>query len=893
MRVLRSGIVVILSVVAIAATGCKGEKGDPGANGNDGTNGTAGRNSLVRTTTEPAGTNCTHGGFKVEVGVDTSGDGQLQAGEVTATSYACNGAPGSGTNGQTALVVTTTEPAGSNCAFGGTKIQTGLDANNNGQLDPGAPPAGEVQSTTFACNGSPGPVTRSAEACVVCHGLGQLADEPALHAILKNNSLSRNVAAITSVTIPNSATTGGAPTVVFTVRDSATSAPVAGLTAFNFTVARLVTDAASGYTNWQSYLNRNYNNSNTALPISVGGTTVSSTATSNPRAVCTEAPAGTYTCVLSTDLSQTVTLSATSSSAQVTVPYDNTAILRVGMQSGAPIPGGTVTTVPATPPFNAVYDLDPQTGAGVAEQRVVVLTSSCNACHQRLTVHGRRLDVNYCVTCHNPSSFDPASGTTPETLATVDMKWMAHKLHMGKNLANGYVLVGNDFSHIGYPQDPGNCLSCHGGTGVGDNWKARPSIEACGACHDTISFVDPPPTGRTLHTGGAAVNADCSGCHQAGRAGRGADVVHKLPATVPFAYNIVSVTGTSPGSSPVVTFTVKNPTTNTDYDLATDPAWTDVTAGASRLALSVGWNNGNANYVNTGGPSPGQPLNLDVLRGLAATPPTVVRNLDGSYTATFAAVIPASATGSGIVALDGHPADRSVTPLGRIPVKNATKTFAVTDTTAKSRRLVVSIDKCNVCHQNLSLHGNNRTGSIETCVLCHNTEATDANRRPTSGTLDGKAEESVDFKRMIHGIHGATIFASLGGKGPVIYGFGGAANDFRDFGYPGYLTNCEACHVRVANTGLVSATGTPTWAEPYPALNSAGLAAFMDPTKMNGTASSTGPAATRGNQAAYLRITKITATCSGCHSAPIFEAHMQQMGGQFGATQAEIDALNQ
>jgi len=45
------------------------------------------------------------------------------------------------------------EPAGANCEFGGTKVETGLDTNQNGSLDDGeVDPAG----TFFICNGEPG-----------------------------------------------------------------------------------------------------------------------------------------------------------------------------------------------------------------------------------------------------------------------------------------------------------------------------------------------------------------------------------------------------------------------------------------------------------------------------------------------------------------------------------------------------------------------------------------------------------------------------------------------------------------------------------------------------------------------------------------------------------------
>ena len=49
------------------------------------------------------------------------------------------------------LVKITEEPPGPNCEFGGTRIESGLDTNQNGVLDPD-----EVANTTFVCNGAPG-----------------------------------------------------------------------------------------------------------------------------------------------------------------------------------------------------------------------------------------------------------------------------------------------------------------------------------------------------------------------------------------------------------------------------------------------------------------------------------------------------------------------------------------------------------------------------------------------------------------------------------------------------------------------------------------------------------------------------------------------------------------
>jgi hypothetical protein len=151
--------------------GIQGVAGPQGAAGTNGLNGINGQNTLVKTTTESAGSNCTTGGIKIEYGLDANSNGILDAGEINATlsKYVCNGASGAtgaqgpqgvagvagtnGTNGQNTLVKTTIESAGANCTTGGVKVEYGLDANNNGILD-----AGEINSllTKYVCNGAQG-----------------------------------------------------------------------------------------------------------------------------------------------------------------------------------------------------------------------------------------------------------------------------------------------------------------------------------------------------------------------------------------------------------------------------------------------------------------------------------------------------------------------------------------------------------------------------------------------------------------------------------------------------------------------------------------------------------------------------------------------------------------
>jgi hypothetical protein len=74
-------------------TGPAGPAGPVGATGAAGTNGTNGLNALIKTTTEAAGANCANGGTKIETGLDANSNGVLDAGEVNTsqTQYVCNG----------------------------------------------------------------------------------------------------------------------------------------------------------------------------------------------------------------------------------------------------------------------------------------------------------------------------------------------------------------------------------------------------------------------------------------------------------------------------------------------------------------------------------------------------------------------------------------------------------------------------------------------------------------------------------------------------------------------------------------------------------------------------------------------------------------------------------
>ena len=72
---------------------------------------------------------------------------------------------------------------------------------------------------------------------------------------------------------------------------------------------------------------------------------------------------------------------------------------------------------------------------------------------------------------------------------------------------------------------------------------------------------------------------------------------------------------------------------------------------------------------------------------------------------------------------------RTRTARRAVPVVASGKTFAITDAVPVDYRQVVDIAKCNDCHKQLSLHGENRAGNAELCATCHNPNATDIGKR--------------------------------------------------------------------------------------------------------------------------------------------------------------------
>jgi OmcA/MtrC family decaheme c-type cytochrome len=615
-----------------------------------------------------------------------------------------------------------------------------------------------------------------------------------------------------------------------------------GLPAANvsFTIAQLTAGQNGSPSEWRSYITRED-----------GGIAdvQATTETATPERFKDNGD-GTYTYTFAKDLSEYPSGPT----------YDGNKSHRLGVEIRTNRGGFHPTNIPAN---NAPYNWVPN-GGDLPETRLIVNNAACNACHDNLELHGEaRFDVEYCVTCHNPYSADGNTINEPWK-GSVNMTVMVHKIHHGVNLKNGYKIIGfrdtpHDYSKVVFSQNIKNCTTCHQESDTtipqASNWRTVPTRVACGACHDDIDWANAGhPGGLTFPDDSQCV--DCHGENSTVNNGElKVDFVHRIlekEAGDKFKFNITSITNTAIGQNPVVQFSVTDPTNNdTPYDIHADPAFTTCAGGVSRLAIGLAWNTGDYNNVDSG-VTPGLPISMNPLNACGGNSTAVG---DGTYTVTSPTTVPATAKGSLAATMEGHPAgdiNGDGTYNDRIAVTNAVSYAPITDATAQKRRNAVAIAKCQDCHNQLSIHGNNRTDNIEVCVTCHAPNVTDINRRAGQCVTDlGADDTSVDFKYMIHALHaGGTI-----GVPYNVCGFGNRPHTF-NFHYPGKLNNCEGCH----NPGGY-----------YP----------VDATKVLGTTVDANDKTTVLDDKV---ISPNTAVCSTCHVTQLAKDHMTQNGGDFNAT---------
>ncbi|MBK9244258.1 MAG: OmcA/MtrC family decaheme c-type cytochrome [Burkholderiales bacterium] len=588
-----------------------------------------------------------------------------------------------------------------------------------------------------------------------------------------------------------------APKVNFTVFSDGAVKQGLTLSNMSFIIAKLVAAGDDSIEEWVSYTYR------TEIPapnVGPGGQPVLASAvqaTTDPK------PAGQagqlvynadgyYTYTFSTDI--------TDPSKTNGVVFEPNRTHRIAIQLSYTNAAGE--TVRVNPYFDVTFDAG---GKSVAvtdpgKTRVMADISSCNGCHDRLALHGGgRVDVQYCVTCHNTGTTDANSGNV------LAMSTMTHKIHAGRLLKSkldaglggeqyviwGYQNSKHDYSHVGFPQDLRNCTVCHDGanpaTPQGGNWRSAPSKEACLTCHASkpgSDFYDghaefagaPDPT--------QLPNSACAGCHTEGNA-VGPDRVHwnqNEEHAAKYRMTIESVSYDAASRKVTVKYFLSDPTNNdAKYKLVTG----ECTGSGASVSCSNQTQFGNLRlYVAY--------QNL-VDQGAAVTEFTAYNNggsaanayaykgaNDGSNNYTIEIPLPADtanavAAGTARVVSIGQVKEAQlavktateprpeVTPrtLINVVVQNTFMDFAISGA-LNPRRQVVSNEKCNVCHGALgttsgsntlaeAFHGGARN-TVESCALCH-----DALRSSSTVMTSGLGlQESYHFKRMIHGIHGTT-----------------------------------------------------------------------------------------------------------------------------------------
>jgi OmcA/MtrC family decaheme c-type cytochrome len=222
---------------------------------------------------------------------------------------------------------------------------------------------------------------------------------------------------ITKVTVPSD----GQPVVDWTLADGNNVAITdLGAADVRFTIAKLESSPLVGNLtgNWQSY-------KNSVEDPEVGTGTESRVQATYEREAgeFTNNGDGSYRYRFALNITDVpddpVGLLALAASEGLNLDYDPSLTHRVAMQyDGAP---GKA---------NPFYDWVPATGAtdGIFHMQIAA-TDNCNRCHDPLALHGGgRIEVEYCVTCHNPGSADADSTNS------VDMKVLIHKLHRGASL---------------------------------------------------------------------------------------------------------------------------------------------------------------------------------------------------------------------------------------------------------------------------------------------------------------------------------------------------------------------------------------------------------------------------------------------------------------------------
>ncbi len=577
---------------------------------------------------------------------------------------------------------------------------------------------------------------------------------------------------------------------------------------------------------------------------------------------------------------------------------------------------------------NLFYDFTPATGAVLSTpSRDIVTIGACNQCHYKLQYgsnntsghFGSRTDTKTCAICHTPQNV--VSGQTATTNA--DFTPMIHKIHMGERLPAIETFLTGTLNEVTYPQDIRNCKQCHIGA-LADNWQTKPTMKACGSCHNDVNFV----TGLN-HAGGPQVDdsgcnlAICHGGKIAGyhvpvappdptdpRMGQGGTNTHTnaeyiaAAGAVPtgahkinWVISSVSVTN----GNPSIKFKFQSDGADMLFDAPTGTT-SDLKAGFSgspsayfvwaepqdSITKPADFNKSASSYIKN-------VWNGLVTSNTSTTDDAVMTGPDGSgfYTLTkTSTTIPAGAVmltgGIGYSYGSGSPpfvqTDLTTYPLlgsgmttsGGLAVPAPNQWKAATG--YNGRRVIVDTNKCNSCHDGLGVEPTFHVGQrndAPTCSFCHN---------------PGRASQgwTVNANTFVHAIHAAakrTVDFTWDATTSVP---GGDEPDdgFFKVTYPGrgMLRNCEMCHV----SGGYDFSGSMYTAN----------SAAQDPSNMLLSTTVTGSlnsaSSTSFDYAPYVPVdvdfgaagagtnlvnSPISAACFACHDTTLATEHMKLNGG--------------
>lgn len=611
---------------------------------------------------------------------------------------------------------------------------------------------------------------------------------------------------------------------------------ITGLTTSDvrFAIAKLVPGADGNPDQWVSYIS-----TNKARATGIGTSALTSATqatTDSGGTLAYNSAGGYYTYTFNTDITDTSKTNG--------VVFEPALTHRIGIQLSYTDSDAAAVKV------NPYYDFTVVNSKSVkisdaAKTRLMADVNNCNTCHKQLALHGGgRVDVQYCVMCHNPGTVDPESGES------LDLKQMVHRIHAGRRLKAegiaykiwGYQNAEHDYSHAGFPQDLRNCSKCHSestATPQGDNWKSKPSKEACLTCHistDTAAtddWFDLHVTTLKLGTSAATMDNNCNSCHGAGKTWSAEQMHWNQNEENAAKYKVVIDSTTYDATTRKVTlkYHIDDTTNgNAKWNLTSDCASASSCSSTTRfgnLTMYVAYNN-----------IPGQTTAVTEFSsynngGSGANAKAYLGTNDGNNVYTLDITIPADtaqmiAQGTGRVLSVGQakelPLDvvtrqpNSATPIN-VSMINTFKDFAITGTLSP-RKEIVSNDKCNACHGllgtasgsnelNNAFHSGARN-TIESCgATCHDagragqyTVMHDDFKFPAS-VLGGTATNNTmnlshHLKRMIHGIHGgakAQYDFVHGPRATTENNFLQPENFTAEVAYPGILSDCNTCHV--------------------------------------------------------------------------------------------------